>query len=207
MRRLVDFFAVITLIGLGAAIFYTQKDRYQQQIAMEQVSQAVRMFDLKIKYHAATEGAELTTRGWPVTIDPAWFEGSVPRNPMLSGDRPWLEIAGPVDADLQHPRLRMAVDSTLASFWYNPYNGALRARVPVTASDQEALEMYNAVNRTTLTTIFDHSAPPSALPEDLLDEEMMDHDGGSDAGVDDASLEPSPASKAAKTTAVPEGGQ
>lgn len=167
MRRLVDFFAVLTLIGLGAAIFYTRKDQYHQQAAVEHVTQAVRMFDLKIKYHAATEGAELTARGWPVTIDPAWFEGSVPRNPLLSGDRPWLEIAGPEDAELQHPRLRMAVDATLASFWYNPYNGALRARAPVTASDQEALSIYNTVNRTSLTTIFDHTAPPDMLSDDL----------------------------------------
>lgn len=205
MRRLVDLFAVITLIGLGAAIFYTQKDRYQQQAAMDEVSQAVRMFDLKIKYHAATEGAELTARGWPVTIDPAWFEGAVPRNPMLSGDRPWLEIAGPVDAELQHPRLRMAVDSTLASFWYNPYNGALRARVPVTASDLEALDMYNAVNRTNLATIFDHSAPPSELPEDLFDVETTDDE--TDDEAKDAADELSAESKAAKTTAVPEDGQ
>lgn len=171
MRRLVDFFAILTLIGLGAAIFYTQKDQYQQQAAVEQVSQAVRMFDLKIKYHAATEGAQLTARGWPVTIDPAWFEGAVPRNPLVSGDRPWLEIAGPEDAELQHPRLRMAVDDTLASFWYNPYNGSLRARVPVTASDQEALNIYNTVNRTSLNTIFDHSAPTVALPDGLTDDE------------------------------------
>lgn len=170
MRRIVDFFAILTLVGLGAAIFYTQKDRYQQQVAIEQVTQAVRMFDLKIKYHAATEGAQLTARGWPVTIDPAWFEGAVPRNPLVSGDRPWLEIAGPEDAELQHPRLRMAVNATLASFWYNPYNGSLRARAPVTASDQEALEIYNTVNRTNLTTIFDHSAPSTALPDDLADE-------------------------------------
>lgn len=172
MRRVVDFFAILTLIGLGAAIFYTQKDRYQQQEAIEQTSQAVRMFDLKIKYHAATEGAQLTARGWPVTIDPAWFEGAVPRNPLVSANRPWLEIAGPQDSELQHPRLRMTVDSDppLASFWYNPYNGALRARVPVTASDQEALEMYNTVNRTSLTTIFDHSALPESLPEDLADD-------------------------------------
>lgn len=171
MRRLVDFFAVLTLIGLGAAIFYTQKDQYHQQAAVEQVSQAVRMFDLKIKYHAATEGAQLTARGWPVTIDPAWFEGAVPRNPLLSGDRPWLEIAGPHDAELQHPRLRLAVDDTLASFWYNPYNGALRARAPVTTSDQEALNIYNTVNRTNLTTIFDHSAPIVAPRGDPIDDE------------------------------------
>jgi hypothetical protein len=174
MRRLVDLLAVLTLVGLGAAIFYTQKDQYLQQAAVEQASQAVRMFDLKIKYHAATEGAQLTARGWPMTIDPAWFEGAVPRNPLVSGDRPWLEIAGPEDAELQHPRLRMAVDSTLASFWYNPYNGALRARAPVTVSDQEALEIYNTVNRTNLTSIFDHTAPSFVPPEDLVEDEPVE---------------------------------
>ncbi|MFG0285322.1 MAG: hypothetical protein ACF8R7_12960 [Phycisphaerales bacterium JB039] len=162
MRRFVDLLAVLTLIGLGAAIFYSHKDRYDHDQAIDQVAEAVRMFDLKIKYHAATEGAELTARGWPVTIDPAWFEGAVPRNTLVSGDRPWLEIAGPEDAELQHPRLRMTVDSSVASFWYNPYNGALRARVPVTTSDAEALETYNLVNHANLTSIFDLTAPRSA---------------------------------------------
>ena len=164
MRRFIDVLAVLTLAGLGAAIFYAQKDRYDHEQAVEQVSEAVRIFDLKIKYHAATEGAELTARGWPVTIDPAWFEGAVPRNPLVSADRPWLEIAGPDDAELQHPRLRMTVDLTVASFWYNPYNGALRARVPVTTSDAEALQMYNTVNHSSLTSIFDLTAPRAVPP-------------------------------------------
>jgi hypothetical protein len=167
MRRLVDLLAILAFLGVGAAIFYTQKEQQDQQAAVDLATQSVRMFDLKIKYHAATEGAELTARGWPVTIDPNWFEGAVPRNPLLSGNRPWLEIAGPQDAELQHPRLRFAVDEQIASFWYNPYNGSLRARVPVTTSDEEALSIYNTVNRSNLTSIFDFSVakPPAAAPE------------------------------------------
>ncbi len=191
MRRVVDVLAVVTLVGMAVAIFYAQKDRYAQSEAVEQATQAVRMFDLKIKYHAATEGAELTARGWPVTIDPDWFEGSVPRNALVSGNRPWLEIAPPEHAEMEHPRLRMTVNPSLASFWYNPYNGALRARVPVTTSDQEALEMYNRVNRTNLTSIFDLTPRPA-------DDEVEG------APTDEASEGPELSSP--DTASVPDGG-
>jgi hypothetical protein len=35
-------------------------------------------------------------------------------------------------------------------FWYNPALGVVRARVPRTLSDAEALELYNEVNGTRL---------------------------------------------------------
>jgi len=35
-----------------------------------------------------------------------------------------------------------------AMFWYNPARGVIRARVPRTLSDADAVALYNDVNRT-----------------------------------------------------------
>jgi len=89
-----------------------------------------------------------------VTIDPAWFQEAAPGNPLLDEDRPWVEVAGTSQADLLHPPVRMAVEKSIAAFWYNPYQGVVRARVPVMVSDDKATELYNRVNGTGMSSIF-----------------------------------------------------
>jgi hypothetical protein len=51
----------------------------------------------------------------------------------------------------------------MAAFWYNPYQGILRARVPVMISDEESLSVYNRINSSSLTSIF-----PKGSGGDLL---------------------------------------
>jgi hypothetical protein len=87
-------------------------------------------------------------------VDPNWFERNPPRNPLISAECPWVEVASIDQAGLQDPPIRMAIDGTLAGFWYNPYLGILRARVPVMVSDQDAVDMYNRINATRLSSIF-----------------------------------------------------
>jgi len=56
------------------------------------------------------------------------------------------------------PPVRMTIDGKLASFWYNPYQGIVRARVPVCVSDRKALDLYNSINGTRLSELY--GAPP-----------------------------------------------
>jgi hypothetical protein len=87
-------------------------------------------------------------------VDPQWFGAEPPRNGLVSPERPWVEVATPAEASLQDPPVRLTVDPKVAAFWYNPYQGVVRARVPVSISDAKSLAMYNAINGTRLTTIY-----------------------------------------------------
>jgi hypothetical protein len=49
----------------------------------------------------------------------------------------------------------VAASRMQSRFWYNPYAGVVRARVPQGASDAAALKMYNAVNVSRLRSLFD----------------------------------------------------
>src|SRR5262249_12261162 len=85
-----------------------------------------------------------------------------------------VEVATPAEASLQDPAVRLTLDAHVASFWYNPYQGIVRARVPVLISDEKALDLYNTINGTHLATIYgvapdepaksDKTPPPAAPP-------------------------------------------
>jgi hypothetical protein len=65
----------------------------------------------------------------------------------------------------------MAFDRSIAAFWYNPANGVVRARVPVTISDQRATELYNRINGVFLTSIFEGLSIPDDRPMNGFNEE------------------------------------
>jgi hypothetical protein len=178
MRRVVDIAAVIVagvLIGLIA--IYRNDERVQDDRVKETMS-GLREFRQVIGLKSATKDVELNGRGWPSTIDPTWFRGEPPQNPLLSASRPWVEVATAEQADELHPEVRIAVHEGLASFWYNPYQGIVRARVPVTISDKEALDLYNRVNEVKLRSIFAEAPPPAPEPkaeaEPGMSEQEMD---------------------------------
>ena len=90
------------------------------------------------------------------------FEDGAPRNPFLTGHRPWVEVAPPDEALLMHPFIRCDSSGNAAEFWYNPYLGIVRARVPYLRSDRETLALYNDVNDCELDSLF--TAPPISDP-------------------------------------------
>lgn len=159
MRWLREAVTVVMLTAILAGVLFVQWRSADREAEIDRLSADLRRMDLEIKYRAATGKAELNAFGWPARIDPHWFGEDVPRNTLLSGPRPWLEIAGVAEAPLVHPPIRMAVEDDDAGFWYNPARGIIRARVPVMVSDGEATLLYNRVNRTTLRSIFE-SEPP-----------------------------------------------
>ncbi|MBX3373275.1 MAG: hypothetical protein KF817_05520 [Phycisphaeraceae bacterium] len=98
------------------------------------------------------------------TIDPEWFRrlqlgDAPPRNALLDGRRPWIEIAADTNRSLEHPPRPIATSESDAAFWYNPYRGIVRARVPAALSEPEALDAYNTINGTTVHSLFHLSAP------------------------------------------------
>ena len=154
MRRFIDALAVLMVIGLLAgATMHLHKLNEAEQIR-ELARGEVHRLQQQVLRRAALTTVENRERGYPETIDPEWFHGNLPRNPLLGADHPWLEVASAGQRNLKHPPLRIASDSSLACFWYNPYTGIVRGRVPSDVSDAKALELYNRINDCRLSDLF-----------------------------------------------------
>lgn len=183
MRWMRDVVAAVGLLGIVGGAVYLQRERRESESLIQMAQTDLRRMELEIKYRAATKTAELNARGWPVTVDPAWFADKPPDNPLLENNRPWVEVAGTSQAELLHPPVRMAINSELASFWYNPYQGVVRARVPVMVSDEKATELYNKINGVVMPSIFVRESVadrPKPEPEQPRPVEAPAHDGAID---------------------------
>lgn len=153
MRWIRDIALLVLLIGLGAAVVWWQQEKREEQAKLDKTTADTQRLEREVRFRAATKTGELNARGWPVTVDPAWFELDPPQNLVVSEDRPWVEIASEEEAGLLHPLVRLTLDEHKAAFWYNPYQGVIRARVPVSMTDEQATAMYNAVNRVSISSI------------------------------------------------------
>lgn len=199
MRWMRDMVAALGLVAVVGGAVYFQRARREEEAMFQKAQTDLRRMELEIKYRAATKTTELNGRGWPVTIDPAWFQGNAPSNPMLEDGRPWVEVAGTQQAEFMHPPIRMAVDKELAAFWYNPYQGVVRARVPVMVSDDKATELYNRINGVSVSSIFvresvaDRPKAVPAKPVTVPGIEEPKSETTTSSAVEQSSTEPAPA--------------
>src|SRR5690606_17969529 len=145
LRRTVDVVTGLAAVGLVAFVTFASATQIRERKLVQEVAADLARFRQVLAYKAASKQVEINGRGWPTTVDPEWFGGEPPRNPLVTPERPWVEIAPPDEAELSDPPVRMAISPLHASFWYNPYQGIVRARVPVSISDEKALRLYNAV--------------------------------------------------------------
>jgi len=165
-----DIVALLGAAALGGGYLYMERDKKSQEAIVSRAGTDLRRMELEVKYRAASKSADLNARGWPVTIDPTWFEGEAPDNPLVDNDRPWVEVAGTSQAELTNPPVRMTVDKSLASFWYNPYQGVVRARVPVMVNDEQATQLYNRINGTMMASIFSREIPPPSMAKKAIEQ-------------------------------------
>jgi hypothetical protein len=160
MRFVRDLLLLLVLIAVAAGVVYYQREQRDEQVRIIKATAETRRLEMEVKFRAAAKAAELNARGWPHTIDPGWFEKDPPVNTLVEDDLPWIEIASADEAEYQHPPVRMTVDDDTAAFWYNPYQGVVRARVPVMVSDEAATALYNRINESNMTSIFWIEPPP-----------------------------------------------
>lgn len=142
-------FDAMILVG-GAVLAYIVVD-YRHRVAQDALSldatrSAVRLMQANVDLHTAIERGSLESIAFPPEIETIWFDEEVPRNHLLSGNRPWVEIAAADEIGLRHPRDPTVEGGQHAMFWYNPALGVVRARVPRTLADSDALTLYNEVN-------------------------------------------------------------
>ncbi len=141
--------------GIAGGYLWSRDSRDDLDASVMRARGATDAIEREIRIRAATGGVGLNGRGWPTTVDVAWWDGRPPQNPLVPGDRAWLEIARESENELLHPPVRQSVRRAHAAFWYNPAKGVVRARVGPAVSDRIAIEVYNRVNGTSVTELFD----------------------------------------------------
>lgn len=154
MRIFIDILIALMIAGIlaGAVVFHRTKQENQQAIETTRIE--LRRFQRQLMLKAAIAQASTNHESFPATIDPSWFGDNLPMNILLSEGHPWVEIAAKSESSQSHPSNLTAREMTDAQFWYNPYRGTVRARVPADLSDAKAVELYNLVNETHLTDLF-----------------------------------------------------
>lgn len=158
MRILLNILIALTLVGIGVVVVMNRQVDTIKQDQIKKTKEEVRRFQRQITLQSAVADIELTSKGFPVTIDPLWFDGLLPSNTLLEVGRPWVQIAGWAERASLHPMDLAARDAAAAQFWYSPYKGVVRARVPADISDERALRIYNHVNGSRLTDMFSRIA-------------------------------------------------
>jgi hypothetical protein len=154
MRLITDVLLVLAVIGMLAGALWYKRQLDRDEAKIRQAEQAVSRFQQEIDLQSVIAEAKDGRRAYPASIDPEWFQGDVPVNPLLGEDHPWVEIASKSQAERLHPPKVIAAEPEVAGFWYNPHKGVVRARVPVEISDEKALALYNRINRCYLDTLF-----------------------------------------------------
>lgn len=164
MRLLINTLILLMLLALLAGVMQVQRSNQQHEQLLIAVQGDVARFQRQVALQAALQHVPLTDGGFPDTIDPAWFEeGGMPENALLDVHHPWLEIVNEQHRHLQHPPDRVATSQSQARFWYNPWTGIVRARVPSMPSDATALETYNFVNNADLRSLHEELPMPLNL--------------------------------------------
>jgi hypothetical protein len=153
MRLLVHALVTLMIAALLGGLVYSDRMAQQSRAGRAQTREQLQRFRQQIDLQM-TLSATGQRVSYPASIDPSWFGKDRPANAMLEAGHPWVEVAGPEDADRQHPSNIIAADRTVAAFWYNPTNGVIRARVPMAIRDSQALEAYNEVNDCHLDDLF-----------------------------------------------------
>jgi hypothetical protein len=154
MRLIIDSLVAVMLVAVVAGFIVHNRHDKEIQQRRDLARSAVQRLHSQVMLHTAMENESLSSRGYPATIDAVWFGDNVPVNRLLPDGHPWVQLATVDEQDEQHPRKRIATHPGVAQFWYNPYLGIVRARVPADISDASALRIYNYVNDCSLSSIF-----------------------------------------------------
>jgi len=150
LRTLQYILVIVMIAGMGYVASREYQSTQQKDTARVETREAVQRLNRQIQLESVMSRGTQKERTYPAEISPTWFSGDVPRNAMLGRGRPWVEIAPESQRQLDHPPRPIAAAETDAEFWYNPFRGVLRARVPALLSDADALQTYNFINETAL---------------------------------------------------------
>lgn len=153
MRRVVDLVGVLIVAGIAGGYYAHTRVDDDETLRLESTRSALEKIKGEVVIRSQSGQADVNPRGWSATVVPAWFGGELPKNTLLSEDRPWLEIAPVEHASWEHPKPVFDVSGHDASFWYNPALGIVRARVPMMPTDKKTIDAYNRINSTSIDSL------------------------------------------------------
>jgi hypothetical protein len=150
LRRIVaDVLIVVGLSAIAFAIYDSMRHNEERAAAISATKVSVRTIQAQLDLYVAGESISINDQRFPSAISAEWFDGVRPVNTLLGVDRPWVELASFEELARTHPLDVTVGGGDGAMFWYNPARGIVRARVPRTLTDAEAIRIYNEVNETT----------------------------------------------------------
>lgn len=162
MRLVIDSLIVVMLLAVVGGLLVLHSQRKQAERELAQTQQALSALHAQTAYHASVKSALAGHEQVLVYIEPTWFGDGLPSNQLVSGDRPWLDLAPPGDMS-DHPPDPIILNDQQAAFWYNPTLGVFRARVQPQLSEGQTLELYNQVNTSALLA-FEQAPSPDRRP-------------------------------------------
>lgn len=149
MRLIVDTMLALLLIAVLGGILWYQRGQEQWLDKVTAVQEALRAVESKALYYGALGDVDSTQRGYAMRVDAAWFD-PLPVNLLFADEaRPWMDTVLPEDGEAFNPA-RITAEGNVAAFWYNPYRGIVRARVPMQLTQGATIELYNLVNGTSV---------------------------------------------------------
>lgn len=148
MRLAVDTVIALILLAILAGIGWHRHEQAVQLRRVEAVQASLRAIQAQAMYHAGLSDTDTTRGGYPTMIHREWF-GNPPCNALVDDETTWMDQAAADERDRWDP-LAISIEPDRAIFWYNPYRGIVRARVPHQISDRATCDLYNLVNGTSL---------------------------------------------------------
>jgi len=136
--------SVLGAIGVLTVVAIPVSGTAEDKYAAKKTQSSIEQIHREIAVRSQSPNTELNGRGFPSSIDPSWFRKR-PENYTVSFERPWVDIASVEEADRRHPEMPIAHEG-MASFWYNPALGVIRARVPAQTTDRAAHLLYCKLN-------------------------------------------------------------
>ncbi len=141
---LIEMVIVITIIGLLGAIAVGRLSHFAYRAKVSSAAASVLNMAMKVDEVHAIEG------DYPDQIEPAWFVArKLPTNPFAPNPKSAVEISDSADPAEFHPEAKVYLaDGSKAdtAYWYNPANGAIRARVANRSTVASTIKLYNVVN-------------------------------------------------------------
>jgi prepilin-type N-terminal cleavage/methylation domain-containing protein len=151
---LIELLIVVFIISLLASIIIVKMVNMLGTGRAETMSTTVSHVREVIGFHAALTGEPKSAAGFPVAVNPAWFDrGVLPTHTWTQRPMVVEEIDG--DPAVYYPAVKVfdSDDDAAATAWYNAANGAFCVRVGDEADAAEVLELFNMANVASVTTL------------------------------------------------------
>lgn len=149
MRLFIDVVIAMALMSALVGILWQQRVQAHRLDRVHQLQQQLRSIESQALYHAAVGDAEAASSGFALRVEPSWFETGL-RHPLLDRSGPLRIETVPKERRDRFNPLRITTSDGRAAFWYNPYRGRVRARIPMQLSEDRTVKLYNMINGTSL---------------------------------------------------------